>query len=170
MKQKIKEIRIGIILAGVFILFAVLFFIKRNSLHSTNIDSREKGYGIFQVKENNCGPIALKMIFDHYYIPSSLTEIEMKINENDKGTSMLDMKDMAEFKGLHAEGWRLSLEDLLKAKFPLILFVNGDHYIVADSVISDTMYVRDPSFGKLKLRTNKLSETWNGETLVFRKK
>ena len=135
-----------------------------------NTDFRERGYAVFQMKENNCGPIALKMIFDQYNIPSSLPEIETRTNVNDMGASMLDLKEMAESKGLHAEGWRLSLDDLLKAKFPLILFVNGDHYIVADSIRSDTLYVRDPSLGKLKLQMNKLSEKWKGESLIFRKK
>jgi ABC-type bacteriocin/lantibiotic exporter with double-glycine peptidase domain len=168
MQRKAKKVRIGIILFGSFILFAILFSAKRISLHLRNDDSIDNKDVILQNKENNCGPAALKMIFDHYKIPATLAEIENKVGLNNRGTSMLALKEMADLKGLHAEGWRLSLEDFLKTTFPVILFVNGDHYIVADSVLSDTLFFRDPALGKLRLRINKLPEKWNGETLVFK--
>jgi len=122
-----------------------------------------------QLNENNCGPATLKMIFDYYQIPSTLNEIESHIPSSKTGTSMLALKEMSEWKGLHAEGWRLTTEDLIKANFPVILFVNGNHFVVADSVLSDTLYFRDPVFGKLNMRINKLLEKWNGETLIFKK-
>jgi hypothetical protein len=109
------------------------------------------------------------MIFDHYKIPSTINEIETRVKLSDSGTSMLALKDMSELKGLHAEGWRLALEDLSKATLPVILFVNGNHFLVADSVKSDTLFFRDPVFGKLRMRINKLPERWNGETLIFKK-
>jgi ABC-type bacteriocin/lantibiotic exporter with double-glycine peptidase domain len=170
MQRKTKLSRVGIVLFGVYILFVLFFSIKKISIYSKDVDSIGNKNVILQNKDNDCGPVALKMIFDHYHIPSTLNEIETSVKLKDKGTSMLALKEMAELKGLHAEGWRLTLEDLLKAEFPVILFVNGDHYFVADSALSDTLFVRDPTFGKLRLRINKLSEKWKGETLLFKKK
>jgi ABC-type bacteriocin/lantibiotic exporter with double-glycine peptidase domain len=123
---------------------------------------------VTQTKLNNCGPSALKMIFDYYHIPSSLEEIEQGVKLSKKGSSMLALKEMAELKGLKAEGWNLTLEDFLKCSFPVILFVNGNHYVVADSVLSDTLFLRDPSLGKLGLRVYNLLQIWKGETLVFK--
>ena len=54
-----------------------------------------------------------------------------------------------------------------KTIFPIILFVNGNHYVVADSVICDKVFLRDPTFGKLTLSIKNLPQMWKGETLVF---
>jgi ABC-type bacteriocin/lantibiotic exporter with double-glycine peptidase domain len=123
---------------------------------------------VLQDKQNDCGPAALKMVFDHYDIPSTLAEIEQSVGLTAKGSSMLALKEMAELKGLRAEGWRYTLEDFLKAPKPVILFVDGDHFAVVDSVTANNdVVMRDPAIGKLKLPLKKLSRIWKGETLVF---
>jgi len=124
---------------------------------------------VLQDKQNNCGPAALKMVFDHYGISSALVEIESNVGLTEKGSSMLALKEMAELKGLKAEGWRLTLEDFLKVPMPAIVFVHGDHFAVVDSVTDDNdVVMRDPALGKVKLPGKKLLRIWNGETLVFR--
>lgn len=123
---------------------------------------------LLQTKPNNCGPIALKMIFDHYHISSTLQEIEKKVNLSKKGSSMLALKEMAELKGLKVEGWKLTLEDFLKSNFPAIIFVNNDHFILADSITANEIYFRDPAIGKIRITKNKLNKIWSGETLIFK--
>jgi ABC-type bacteriocin/lantibiotic exporter with double-glycine peptidase domain len=120
-----------------------------------------------QGTENNCGPAALKVIFDHYNLPSTLDEITSHIRRTDKGASMFAMKEEAESKGLHAEGWRLTQEDLFKVHCPVILFVHGNHFIVVDSLSNDTLWICDPSHGKLMIRMEELAKSWKGETLLF---
>ena len=158
-KNKLVVGTIIIILLGAVFLFTNMFLI-RIPVNDKNV--------VFQNKENNCGPAALKMIFNHYKIISTLPEIEAEVKLSEMGTSMFALKKMAELKGFHAEGWRLTLNDFLKITFPAILFVNGDHFIVADSVLNDTLYYRDPTNGKCKLKTNSLLKIWNGETLVIK--
>jgi predicted double-glycine peptidase len=125
---------------------------------------------VLQTKRNNCGPSALKMIFNHYQVPYSLQEIDEKVGLTEIGSSMLALKEMAELKGLKAEGWRLTLEDFLRSAFPSILFVNKDHFVVADSISSDgDIYLRDPAMGRLRIAKQKLYKIWDGETLIFKK-
>jgi len=125
---------------------------------------------ILQTKRNNCGPSALKMVFDHYHVSSTLQEIEEKVGLSEKGSSMLALKEMAELKGLKAEGWRLTLEDFLKRQFPLLLFIHNDHYVIADSVRNNEVFIRDPAIGRLKMDKNKLTNIWSGETLIISRK
>jgi len=123
---------------------------------------------VLQKKRNNCGPAALKMVFDHYGITSTLAEIEQHVGLTTKGSSMLALKEMAELRGLKAEGWRLTTEDFLKRPFPSLLFVHDDHYIVADSVdVNAIVFLRDPALGRLRMKSEKLVKIWNGETLVL---
>jgi ABC-type bacteriocin/lantibiotic exporter with double-glycine peptidase domain len=115
-----------------------------------------------------CGPIALKMIFDYYKILSTVDEIENRAGVTKNGTSMRSLLEIAESKGLHAEGWRLTTEDLVNAIFPVILYINGNHYIVADSIIKKELYVRDPNIGNLRYNIDGFGNLWKGETLIFR--
>jgi ABC-type bacteriocin/lantibiotic exporter with double-glycine peptidase domain len=158
-----------LILFELTILLIIVLFVNKISFHRKNagMAGNENISTINRV--NNCGPVALKMIFDHYKILSNLNEIESHIIRTDVGTSMLSLREMSEFKGLHAEGWRLTLADLPRSTFPLILFVNDNHFIVADSVTQDTLYFRDTLNGAMKLSLRKLSEKWKGETLLFKR-
>lgn len=125
---------------------------------------------VLQDKRNNCGPAALKMVFDHYRVPTTLSEIEAEIDLTEKGSSMFALKRIAQQKGLKAEGWRLRFKDLQKVFKPVIIFVNGDHFVVVDSVTEHgEIFLRDPGVGKLKLPVEKILAIWNGETLLFRK-
>lgn len=101
---------------------------------------------VLQDKKSNCGPAALKMILDVYNVSVTIPEIEQQVAVHASGSTMLALKEMAELKGLRAQGWRFTLEDFLRSRLPAILFVKGDHFVVADSVSSSgTMFIRDPA-------------------------
>jgi ABC-type bacteriocin/lantibiotic exporter with double-glycine peptidase domain len=127
--------------------------------------------GVLQQKNHNdCGPTALQMIFDYYGVPSSVHEIEAHVELTEKGSTMLALKEMAELKGLYAEGWRLTPQEFSKISFPALLFVHNDHYLVADSIYDDTVFVRDPAIGRVGIPKRKLPQIWKGEVLVFKRK
>jgi len=154
------------------ILFSLSFHDGIGSYHAWKMGGEFLGKEgvVLQDKPNNCGPAALKMIFDHFEIPARLMEIEQHVDLTHRGSSMLALKEMAELKGLKAEGWRYTLEDFLKAPMPAIVFVHDDHFAVVDSVsIDQQVYVRDPALGKLKIPVKKLPRIWNGETLIIRR-
>jgi hypothetical protein len=125
---------------------------------------------LLQKNHNDCGPTALQMIFDYYGVPSSVHEIKAHVVLTEKGSTMLALKEMAELKGLSAEGWRLTPQDFSKISFPALLFVHNDHYLIADSIYDDSVFVRDPAIGRVGIPKGKLPQMWKGEVLVFRKK
>ncbi|MGA7160279.1 MAG: cysteine peptidase family C39 domain-containing protein [Bacteroidota bacterium] len=125
---------------------------------------------LLQTRSNNCGPTALQMVFNHYKIPCSVDEIERNVRMTENGTTMLALKQIADLKGLHAEGWRLTPEDFARSSFPLLLFVRNDHVVVADSICNEMVFLRDPAVGIVRMSTRSLSQAWRGEALVFNKK
>jgi predicted double-glycine peptidase len=174
LKNSITLRSIGILICFILIIEVVLIFPKTNAdkkIATLMMNAEYLGNEgvVIQTKHNDCGPNALKMIFDKYNIPSTLQEIEEKVKLSEKGSSMLALKDVAEMKGLKAEGWRFITEDSLRSFFPLILFVNKEHYVVADSIseVGD-IYIRDPAIGKLRITKQKLHSIWEGETLIFK--
>lgn len=124
---------------------------------------------ILQENVRGCGPATLKMIFDYFNIPITLENIYQKIPEQ-KSSSMLSLKEMAELKGLKVKGWRLSFKDLKNIKLPAIAFLNRNHFVVI-SEVSDNgkIIVLDPSIGKLKYSSRRFQKIWKGELLIFTK-
>ncbi|MCX6145354.1 MAG: cysteine peptidase family C39 domain-containing protein [Ignavibacteriales bacterium] len=123
---------------------------------------------IMQDKSNTCGPAALKMILDAHGKKVQLGELEKRSDTSYGGWSMQSLKGLAEQSGLRAEGWRLDLDALCRSRFPVILFVENRHFVVADSVDSAGFFVvRDPAIGRMKIHRRALGKIWTGETLVF---
>jgi len=179
-KDNKKRIFAGVAIAGIFC-FAIIFlgisFVLNSSDGQKQLRALESGAQflgtdevVLQPDRNGCGPAVLMMVFNHYRISSSLSEIEQTVGTHAKGLSMLALKQIAELKGLEAQGYRYTFSELSKAPMPAILFVRGDHFVIVDSI--DPMgaaYMRDPSVGRTKVSQRALANIWKGETLVFQK-
>ncbi len=172
-RKRLVAIAIAILAAGIVNSDGIL----RLHLHQRGLAHVYEG-GVYEGKEgvlmqtsyNDCGPASLQMIFERYGIVSSVDEIEQHVGMKAGGASMLSLKEAADRKGLHAEGWRLTMTDFMKASFPLMLFVNDDHFVVADSTCGQEVFLRDPAVGRIKMPLLELPRIWRGETLMIAKK
>jgi len=120
-----------------------------------------------QTSNTNCGAAAVKMIFDHHGIATPLKEIETDACFSERGASMFGLKRLAEKNTLRADGWKLTYAMLERQRFPVILFVTDDHFVVADSVCDDEIFIRDPAIGRLRISRRNLLKIWKGEALIF---
>ena len=117
----------------------------------------------------SCGPVALKLVFEHYGIQRSLDEITARVAPGVRGSSMLTLKNVAEENGFLVEGWKLGFDDLRNIPYPAIAYVCGNHFIVLDSVTYDgNVYFRDAR-GATRMTRGEFLRDWKGETLVLRK-
>jgi ABC-type bacteriocin/lantibiotic exporter with double-glycine peptidase domain len=123
---------------------------------------------VFQQASNDCGPSALKMLLDDAGIVVSRSEIERFVPLTEKGATMLDLRSAAQQKGVTLEGWKLSVDTLPDIRYPAILFIRKNHYIVADSIADNGLYARDPSIGRIWIPEKKISHIWNGEALLIK--
>ncbi|MGB2866868.1 MAG: cysteine peptidase family C39 domain-containing protein [Bacteroidota bacterium] len=122
---------------------------------------------ILQERANTCGVAAMKMVLDAYGIHRTMADIESELRPSQKGLSMLALKRFAQQTGLFVQGWRLSAEELSTIPKPAVLFVQGSHYCILDSVDRSQYFFRDPAFGAIQMTEEDLQKVWNGETLVF---
>jgi uncharacterized protein len=86
------------------------------------------------------------------------------------GFSMFDMKTYLQSVGLHAEGYRMTIDDLAKAKRPAIVLIdlNGfKHFVVVKGVQNDTVLVGDSILGLTKYGTTEFGKMWNGIALAI---
>lgn len=122
---------------------------------------------VLQKASNDCGPSALKMLLDDAGIIVPQREIERLIPLTEHGATMLDLRSAAQQKGVTLVGWKLSVDTLPNIRYPAILFIRKNHYIVADSIADNGLYARDPSIGRIWIPEEKISHIWNGEALLI---
>lgn len=125
---------------------------------------------VLQQEHSDCGLAALANLFAHYGMETSLEEIKSNVETTEKGTSMLQLRQMAEIKGLKAQGWKYSWEDFQNTTLPAIVFVRGNHYVVVESIHDDeSLVVVDPAIGRLRVSVRSFRRIWSGETLRIQK-
>ncbi len=84
-----------------------------------------------QLDKMDCGPTCLRMIAKYYGRSYTLQTLKEKSFITREGVSMLGISDAAESIGMHTQGVRVTLEQLLKdTPLPCILHWNQNHFVV----------------------------------------
>lgn len=123
---------------------------------------------VLQTRNMNCGPAALKMALDSLGIEQKLKDIEGATGLDETGTSLLSLMKYAQSQGVHAEAWRLNIDDLGDTPLPAIVFIEGDHFAVLDRITQHgEVVLRDPAIGRLRMSKETFGHIWRGETLVM---
>jgi len=120
---------------------------------------------VFQDKPNNCGAACLKMILDHFALKSSLSALSSSLNGGSK-SSMADLVRVSRKMGLELEGWNVIGSDLSVLTLPAIALLKRGHYVVLDGIYADTIHIKDPSLGKLRISKTNFKKIWNGKVLM----
>jgi ABC-type bacteriocin/lantibiotic exporter with double-glycine peptidase domain len=122
----------------------------------------------FQQSHSDCGGAALKMVFDRCDIPMEYARLLNRLRIGPQGTTMLNLKQLAESEGLLCEGWRLAPHDLRSIPLPAVLLLRRSHFVVVERIDGeDGIFLLDPVRGRLRVSMRKLVSIWQGETLVF---
>lgn len=116
----------------------------------------------------DCGVVCLQMALRMQGITTTLENLRRIAHTTEAGTSMLGLKRAAEAYGVTVSTWRLASEDLAKSPMPAIAFVDGDHFVLIESIGRDgKVNVLDPARGRLRYPAQTFNERWHGQTLLF---
>jgi ABC-type bacteriocin/lantibiotic exporter with double-glycine peptidase domain len=86
---------------------------------------------------------------------------------SNEGASVTEVIRVARLFGLQASAWRTPRSELSDIPLPLMLFIDNDHFVVLDSIRSDTLFVRDPAGGADQISLDALEGRWNGVMIRF---
>jgi ABC-type bacteriocin/lantibiotic exporter with double-glycine peptidase domain len=116
---------------------------------------------------SDCGIAALQMALAARGVMPMSLDSARRAAEHDHGTSLLQLKRLAEARGVKAEGWRMELHALARAPKPAVVHL-GDHFAVVDHVERDGRVVmRDPSLGRIRVSAEDFNDIWTGDVLLF---
>ncbi len=169
-----KKIIVPLIGIAIFLILMIYFFISNdqivNQLKAMGMHAEYLGRENveFQTSKNDCGIRSIGMLLKTRGKTITQKEIDSLIKNNPNGLSMLQLKTIALMHGVEVTGWNLSYTDLKHSPFPSLLFVHGDHFVVADSATEREIYIRDPGLGRLKMGREEFQSIWKGQSLVLK--
>jgi predicted double-glycine peptidase len=129
-----------------------------------------------QQYDYSCGSAALATLLSyHYGLKVSEAEVFKAMYERGDqakirsvGFSLLDMKRYLEARGLAADGYRATFDQLAAAKAPALLVVKVGayrHFVVVKGVRGGRVLVGDPALGLKTYGRDEFMQIWNG--IVF---
>ncbi len=120
-----------------------------------------------QYDNKDCGPTCLKIIAKYYKKTISLEQLRDLTETTRAGTSLMGLSKGAESIGFKSLGVKISLEKLLQAPLPCVLFWDKKHYVVLYKISkllkkNLVFHVSDPAFGLLKFDEENFLKHWIG--------
>ena len=126
----------------------------------------------------SCGSAALATLLRyHYDDPQTEQSVFLSMfREGDQaqirrlGFSLLDMRRYLASRGMRADGYRVSLEQIAKAGIPGIVLIdfNGyKHFVVVKGIMGDMLLLGDPSLGLRRESAETFRKQWNGVFFVL---
>lgn len=120
----------------------------------------------------SCGSAALATLLTYSYelpvdearVLSDMYERGDKDKIHREGFSMLDMKNYLSSIGLKAEGYKESLDKLVRVGVPAIVLLNRNgytHFVVVKGVTKSNVLVGDPAQGLRLYSRNEFESMWN---------
>ena len=127
-----------------------------------------------QLDAMDCGPTCLRMIAKHYGRNYTLQTLRERSFITREGVSMLGISDAAESIGMHTQGVRVTLEQLVEdVPLPCILHWNQNHFVTLYKIskrkkgwwgkfdVENTKFhIADPAGQKYVMNTEEFTKCW----------
>jgi uncharacterized protein len=143
-----------------------------------SVQERRFAATIRQRYDFSCGSAALATLL-HYHYGDNATEGKVFIGmwkDGDRaairrvGFSLLDMKRYLAARGIKADGFKVTLDQIAKTGVPGIALIstrNYKHFVVVKGVNASEVLVGDPSTGLHAVPREAFQKTWNGVYFVL---
>lgn len=121
-----------------------------------------------QAKSNTCGPAVMAYMFSYLGKEVREQDLVKQVSITEKGTSMLELKNLSIRNGFHATGVKESYSALMQEPLPVVAYINNNHYVVVNRISRTSIYLFDPAIGHVVLPRSLFEQVWNGYLLLVR--
>lgn len=108
----------------------------------------------------DCGPRALKVIFDHYHRQLSLSEITDRCRCGDRGTSLFLLLRILREEGFAVSPIRIPFSTAQKQPLPAIVFLDNCHFSVINSISASEVLLGNLAGGIVRLSNQDFCQRW----------
>ncbi|WP_310557341.1 peptidase domain-containing ABC transporter [Flavobacterium sp.] len=124
---------------------------------------------------SDCGAACLASISEYYNLSLPISRIRQYANTNQKGTTLLGLREASVKLGFLAKGVKVSPEGLVDIPLPALVHViikkgghEFPHYVVVYKITSKYVQVMDPAEGKLEKKPlSEFEEMFTGFALIL---
>jgi len=123
---------------------------------------------IMQELDMECGAASLAMILSYYgkFIPIEKLREDCAVSRF--GANLSKISEVATANGLVVKGMRLSPFTIFeKATYPCIVHWEGQHFVVLCGKEGDTVYINDPSRGRISMSVEVFLKSYSAVCLMF---
>ena len=122
---------------------------------------------VIQMETVECGAASLGIILGYYKRFVPLEELRTRCGVSRDGSTAEDIINAAESYGLNAKGLEIPINEFSEVNFPCVLFWNFNHFLVAECVTSEHIYLNDPAAGPRRISWDEFNQSYTGVTLEF---
>jgi predicted double-glycine peptidase len=126
----------------------------------------------------SCGSAALATLLRYHYNDAQTEQTVFigmfrdgdRVQIQRQGFSLLDMKRYLAARGVGADGYRVTIDQIEKAHVPGIVLINFNgykHFVVVKGVAGQTVLLGDPSLGLRRESRVTFMRQWNGVFFVL---
>ncbi|MDC9591252.1 peptidase domain-containing ABC transporter [Xenorhabdus sp. XENO-10] len=117
---------------------------------------------IHQTESSECGLACLAMICGYYGKNIDLISLRKKFNISARGTTLSEIKDIADQLGMTTRALSLDLEEISALKTPCILHWDFNHFVVLISARKNRGVIHDPARGRRVVELAEISRHFTG--------
>ena len=122
---------------------------------------------ILQLEAAECGAASLAMVLGHHgrFVP--LEQLRTLCGVSRDGAKASSLLRAARSFGFEAKGLKAEPHHLADLHFPLIAFVNFNHFVVIERVTEAWVWINDPAYGRRRDPLEEFAEGFTGVVLTF---
>lgn len=121
-----------------------------------------------QKKSNTCGPSVLRVALHYLGLDVAEEELSHLAGTGKDGTTMYGLAQAAQRMGLDATGEEWNFARIAEINQPVIAHINNSHYVLVERVVNGHVWLFDPNYGRVSVKTHEFARLWRGVVLVLR--
>ncbi|NUU66292.1 peptidase domain-containing ABC transporter [Enterobacteriaceae bacterium BIT-l23] len=124
---------------------------------------------IRQHEFTECGLACVAMVMGHYEHHVSISQLRRELSVSaEAGTSMAELLQLAEGKGMDGRVLQGDVKELQNAQLPLIAFWRGNHFVVIVKADSRAITIHDPACGARRYSYREAAKLFSGFVLELK--